>query len=49
LGAGRNLRIECDNGVYGVFLDELESESGEISIVFCVLFWIREGGACSVG
>jgi len=39
----------CDNGVYSVFLEGLESESGEMSLFFSVLFWNKVGGACSIG
>ena len=49
--------MDCDNGVYSVFLDGLESENGEMSLFFlCValeyigwrLFYrlIRENTVC---
>jgi len=31
----------CYNGVYIVFLEGLENESGEMSLFFCVLLWIK--------
>jgi hypothetical protein len=32
--------MDCDSGVYGVFLDELESDRGQILFI-CVLLWIK--------
>jgi hypothetical protein len=39
--------MDCDNGVYGVFLDGLKSESGEMSLF--LLLRNKVGGACSTG
>jgi hypothetical protein len=47
LGAGRSSRMGCDDGVYSVFLDGLESGSGEMSLFFSVLLWNESGGVCS--